>query len=54
MGGQGKSGIKSLYVHVPFCRSKCAYCDFLSFPLEEEGELDRYLDVLIREMALYS
>lgn len=54
MGEQGKSGIKSLYVHIPFCRSKCAYCDFLSFPLEEEGELDRYLDVLIREMALYS
>lgn len=25
------SGV-SLYVHVPFCRSKCAYCDFLSVP----------------------
>jgi oxygen-independent coproporphyrinogen-3 oxidase len=54
MGEQGESGIKSLYVHIPFCRSKCAYCDFLSFPLEDEDELSRYLEALIREMALYS
>ncbi len=25
-----------LYVHIPFCISKCHYCDFLSFPGEEE------------------
>ncbi len=25
---------RSLYVHVPFCRSKCAYCDFFSLPME--------------------
>jgi len=54
MRGQTAEGVKSLYVHIPFCRSKCAYCDFLSFPLREEGELSRYLEALIREMALYS
>ena len=24
-----------LYIHVPFCVKKCAYCDFLSFPADE-------------------
>lgn len=24
-----------LYVHIPFCERKCAYCDFLSFPADE-------------------
>jgi len=28
----------SLYVHVPFCRSKCAYCDFFSLPLGDVAE----------------
>lgn len=38
-----------LYVHIPFCVRKCAYCDFLSFP---SGERERasYVDALIREI----
>lgn len=39
----------SLYIHVPFCRSKCAYCDFASFP-GREGEWGRYFEVLWGEM----
>lgn len=23
----------SIYIHIPFCVKKCAYCDFLSFPV---------------------
>ena len=39
----------ALYIHIPFCASKCAYCDFASFP-GREGEWSRYFDVLGREM----
>lgn len=31
-----------LYIHVPFCRSKCAYCDFYSLP-QAEGRMNDYM-----------
>ena len=42
----------SLYVHVPFCRSRCAYCDFLSFS-PRSGECRAYVDALISELSLH-
>ncbi len=33
-----------LYVHVPFCVSKCPYCDFYSIPLPDDNVLDRYTE----------
>lgn len=41
-----------LYLHVPFCKSKCAYCDFVSRPLRDERELEAYVRALCREIAL--
>lgn len=38
-----------LYVHIPFCVKKCAYCDFLSGPAGEE-EKTAYTDALLREI----
>lgn len=38
-----------LYVHIPFCASKCDYCDFVSFP-GREGDISRYLDALRAEL----
>ena len=37
-----------LYFHIPFCASKCYYCDFLSFPRQKEQE--RYIEALICEI----
>ena len=39
-----------LYVHVPFCASKCAYCDFASYA-GREADIPRYVDAVIREIT---
>ena len=38
-----------LYVHIPFCVKKCAYCDFLSGPAGE-AEKAAYTEALLREI----
>lgn len=40
-----------LYIHIPFCQSKCLYCDFVSFP-QRERDICAYVDALGAEMAL--
>lgn len=40
-----------LYVHVPFCRLVCAYCDFVTVG-GRRAEIPRYVDALISELAL--
>ena len=35
-----------IYVHVPFCRSKCAYCDFYSLTTKDDKIVDGYLDAI--------
>ena len=39
-----------LYIHIPFCVKKCAYCDFLSFSADE-GTKRRYVEKLMEEMG---
>ena len=38
-----------LYVHIPFCRQKCAYCDFYSLP-HSEAKMDDYTAALLRHI----
>ncbi|MBQ8443882.1 MAG: radical SAM family heme chaperone HemW [Clostridia bacterium] len=42
-----------IYVHIPFCESKCAYCAFSSFVRGEE-EREKYIAKLIDEINSYS
>lgn len=39
-----------LYIHIPFCKSKCIYCDFYSLP-NAESKMDRYVSALCRQLA---
>ena len=43
-----------LYIHFPFCRSKCAYCDFTSYANCGEALVFSYLIALNREIAFAS
>ena len=35
-----------IYIHVPFCRSKCQYCDFYSLTQKDDKLMDGYLDAV--------
>ena len=39
----------SIYIHIPFCVKKCAYCDFLSAPATNEVQ-EQYLHMLMQEI----
>lgn len=39
-----------IYVHIPFCKHKCYYCDFISYA-NKESLVERYINVLIREIT---
>lgn len=43
----------SLYIHIPFCRSKCIYCDFFSRP-GCENYFEDYTEALCNEIVFYS
>ena len=39
-----------LYIHIPFCKQKCKYCDFISFENCEEDIINDYIKALIEEI----
>ena len=41
-----------LYIHIPFCKSKCPYCDFFSIKMNDE-EMNRYVDKVIERFDKY-
>jgi len=41
-----------VYVHIPFCLSRCAYCDFISSVLTDDSQLNRYVEHIIKEIGL--
>lgn len=44
------ASVKSAYIHVPFCRHRCGYCDF-TLVAGRDDLIERYLDCLAREIG---
>lgn len=42
-----------IYIHIPFCKSKCAYCDFYSFAPKDGRVYGAYTDALIKHITSY-
>lgn len=42
-----------LYIHIPFCASKCYYCDFSTMPYQDK-RIDEYFDYLFQEIKFLS
>ncbi len=43
----------SLYIHVPFCRSKCYYCDFFSVPVFKTTPVDGIVEGILNQFDYY-
>lgn len=41
----------SVYIHIPFCKSKCKYCSFVSFVNQEK--IQSYVEALLKEIDKY-
>jgi len=38
-----------IYIHIPFCKAKCYYCDFISFS-NKENLIEEYIEAVIKEI----
>ena len=43
-----------IYLHIPFCRSRCSYCDFATDVFKSEASVERYVSALIKEIGNFA
>ena len=44
--------LAGVYIHIPFCRSRCSYCDFAT-GMYQSALADRYVECLVKEIQLW-
>lgn len=42
-----------IYIHIPFCKSRCSYCDFATDVYRNNDAVERYVNALCREITNY-
>ncbi len=47
------SGECGIYIHIPFCKRRCAYCAFVSYPFRED-KVEQYVDAVTSEAGLWA
>lgn len=43
-----------IYIHVPFCKSRCSYCDFATDVYRSNDSVERYVDALVAEISRFN
>ncbi len=51
---KGEDDYLTIYVHIPFCASRCRYCGYSSSVLKDVSQVDGYLKLIAKEMSLFS
>lgn len=56
LAGYHSTAPMCIYLHVPFCSSKCGFCDSYSFHLKshKEERIESYIDILCEELRMWS
>lgn len=42
-----------LYVHIPFCQSRCKFCEYVVLDKSNEDDANRYVEYLLKEIEMY-
>ena len=45
---------QGMYVHIPFCKNRCLYCEYTVLSGDDSDRKDEYIDSLVKEIGFYN